>query len=199
MLVTWAATGMRSGELRGLAAGDILDGALMVRRTYSKGEVGPPKTDRGMRSVPVPPTLLAQVTATAPTDPVAPLFPSLVRAGRRMQEAELNRLWNRTVKAAGVRYRPVETMRHTAISIRLSDGEPLLRVAQESGHSAAVMLKSYAKWLDPSATGRNPRATSVVYAPEMTTGLNSRSKMNVPLGIEAQGFCVVPARPPEAR
>jgi alkylhydroperoxidase family enzyme len=28
---------------------------------------------------------------------------------------------------------------------------------------------------------------------------NFRSKMNVPLGIEAQGFCVVPARPSEAR
>ena len=28
---------------------------------------------------------------------------------------------------------------------------------------------------------------------------NFRSKLNVPLGIEAQGFCVVPARPPEAR
>ena len=28
---------------------------------------------------------------------------------------------------------------------------------------------------------------------------NFRSKFNVPLGIEAQGFCVVPARPPEAR
>jgi alkylhydroperoxidase family enzyme len=28
---------------------------------------------------------------------------------------------------------------------------------------------------------------------------NFRSKLNVPLGIEAQGFCVVPARPPGAR
>jgi len=28
---------------------------------------------------------------------------------------------------------------------------------------------------------------------------NFRSKLNVPLGIEAQGFCVVPVRPSESR
>jgi len=190
MLAVWGATGMRSGELRGLDGEDLVDGVLVVRRTYTKRVTGPPKTDRGMRSVPVPSALLAQVTEAAPVDPGAPLFPGLVRTGR-MEEAELYRLWNRTVKTAGVRYRPVETMRHTAISIRLSDGEPLLRVAQESGHSAGVMLKSYAKWLDPSATIRNPRATAAGQLPRMTELENFRSKLNVPLGIEAQGFCVV--------
>ncbi len=143
-----------------------------------------------MRSIPVPAALLPQVAEAAPANPGAPFFPSLLRPGR-MEEAELYRLWNRTVKAAGVRYRPVETMRHTAISIRLSDGEPLLRVAQESGHSAGVMLKSYAKWLDPAITARNPRAIAVGQPDETTEVLNSRSKFNVPLGVEAQGFCVL--------
>lgn len=190
MLTVWGATGMRSGELRGLDGADLVDGALVVRRTYSKRVTGPPKTERGMRSVPVPAALMPQVAEVAPSNPGAPFFPSLLRPGR-MEEAELYRLWGRTVKAAGVRYRPVETMRHTAISIRLSDGEPLLRVAQESGHSAGVMLKSYAKWLDPAATVRNPRATAVGQPDEMTKVLNFRSKFNVPLGVEAQGFCVL--------
>ena len=53
------------------------------------------------------------------------------------------------------------------------------------------MLKSYAKWLDPSATVRNPRATAAGQLPEMTELENFRSKFNVPLGVEAQGFCVL--------
>jgi hypothetical protein len=53
------------------------------------------------------------------------------------------------------------------------------------------MLKSYAKWLDPSATVRNSRATSDGYTVVMTNVENFRSKFNVPLGVAAQGFCVL--------
>jgi integrase len=114
---------LRSGEIRGLDGGDLVDGALTVRRTYTKRQAGPPKTPRGIRTVPIrDAALLGQITAQAPADPAAPLFPSLTRAGR-MQESELERLWARTVKAAGVRPRPFKNLRATSDSVRLSDGE----------------------------------------------------------------------------
>jgi integrase len=164
MLTVWAATGLRSGELRGLDGADLVGGALVVRRTYTNRRIGPPKTARGLRSVPVPPALLMQLAAAAPTDPAMPLFPSLARLDRRMREAELYRLWTRTVKAAGVRYRVVETMRHTAISIRLSDDENPLRVAQESGHAPAMMLGRYSKYL-PQPDATTPQPVSSVRRP----------------------------------
>src|SRR5713101_4442094 len=69
------------------------------------------------------------------------------------------------------------------------------RVAQESGHSPSVILKRYAKWLNLAATARNPRATIAVQPTEMTEVLSSRSKFNVPLGVESQGFCALTQLP----
>ena len=38
-------------------------------------------------------------------------------------------------------------MRHASVTWNLMTGGNLLRVAEQHGHSAAVMLKVYAKWL----------------------------------------------------
>lgn len=146
MLSVWAATGMRSGELRGLQGADLVDGSLKVGRTLSKGHTGAPKTSRSVRTVPLPAALLSQVIAQAPPDPTAPMFSSVTRPGR-MHEAELHRLWRRTLATSGVRPRVPENLRHTNTSIRLSDGEPLLKVAAEIGDAPATLLKYYARYL----------------------------------------------------
>lgn len=44
-------------------------------------------------------------------------------------------------------------MRHTAVSWNLMIGGNLLRVAEQHGHSAAVMLRVYAKWLTCATAG----------------------------------------------
>jgi integrase len=174
-LTAWAASGMRSGEIRGLEAGDLVDGTLRIRRTYTHHTLGPTKTARGDRNVPIrDAALLGQIIAQASPDPAAPLFQSLKAPGR-LNEREMYTLWTRTVKAAGIRYRAIETLRHTGISIKLSDGEPLLRVAQESGHSPGVMLKSYAKWVDGSNNLQPPRSTNG-QVPEMTHPSNLGGK-----------------------
>jgi len=41
-------------------------------------------------------------------------------------------------------------MRHTSVTWNLMIGKNLLWVAQNHGHSGAVMLKVYAKWLQGS-------------------------------------------------
>lgn len=55
--------------------------------------------------------------------------------------------WKRWVfahKKLGVRYREPYQMRHTSVTWNLMIGKNLLWVAQNHGHSAAVMLKAYA-------------------------------------------------------
>jgi len=57
------------------------------------------------------------------------------------------RRWRFTHKKLGIRYREPYQMRHTSVTWNLMIGKNLLWVAQQHGHSAAVMLKTYARWL----------------------------------------------------
>ena len=57
------------------------------------------------------------------------------------------RRWVFTHKRLGIRYREPYQMRHTSVTWNLMIGENLLKVAQQHGHSAAVMLKVYARWI----------------------------------------------------
>jgi len=61
--------------------------------------------------------------------------------------------WKRWVfvhKKLGIHYRELYQMRHTSVTWNLMIGKNLLWVAQNHRHSAAVMLKTYAKWLTGS-------------------------------------------------
>ncbi len=55
--------------------------------------------------------------------------------------------WRRTELALKLRARDPYNARHSSVSWNLMIGKPLLWVAEQHGHSAAVMLKSYAKWM----------------------------------------------------
>lgn len=55
--------------------------------------------------------------------------------------------WQTTHKRLGIRYREPYQMRHTSVTWNLMIGKNLLWVAEQHGHSPAVMLKTYAKWL----------------------------------------------------
>jgi integrase len=70
-----------------------------------------------------------------------------------MRSYTLHRDWRRALRAAGVRYREPEQLRHCFASIMLSRNAPLLYVAEVGGWASAhVLLKVYARWL-PSQTG----------------------------------------------
>lgn len=62
--------------------------------------------------------------------------------------------WKRWVwlhKKLGIRRREPYQMRHTSVTWNLMIGKNLLWVAENHGHSVAVMLKTYAKWLKGSS------------------------------------------------
>lgn len=58
--------------------------------------------------------------------------------------------WAFAHKRLTIRYREPYQVRHTSVSWNLMIGKNLLWVAQQHGHSAAVMLKVYAKWITGS-------------------------------------------------
>lgn len=55
--------------------------------------------------------------------------------------------WRYTHKRLGVRYREPYQARHTSVTWNLMIGKNILWVAEQHGHSPAVMLKTYARWL----------------------------------------------------
>lgn len=180
MLRSWAQSGMRSGELRGLQWQDFdpQTGRVAIQRTRTSRATGPPKTARSVRQAalthptcegtpawqpggtPESRAVLARLAQLVPLDPAAPLFGSLKHPGRPMEERELHTLWSRTLIRAQVRPRPPETLRHSCISGLLSRGAPLLYVARQSGHSARIMLASYARRQEQGAkVAAQPAAT----------------------------------------
>jgi len=188
MLRVWMQTGLRAGEVAGLRWGDLdLErGVVVVQRTYSRGRIGPTKTRRA-RTVfflhPVAEETAAWRPGATPEsravltalrrlpvqalDPEAPLF---TRAdGQPWDPMSTLRAWKRALKAASVRYRPPEQLRHTFASTLLSRNAPLLYVQGAGGwRSAGVLLRTYARWMPqdygdalPAATPAQPAAGAV--------------------------------------
>ena len=197
MIRAWAQSGMRSGELRGLRRADLdpLRGEVKVERTLTHGRIGPAKTLRSRRTASllypvVEPTadwgpttesrgVLNRLAHVVPLNPDAPLFGSIASPGHPMQEPELRRWWSRALVQAKVRPRTPENLRHTFVSILLSRGAPLLRVAAQAGHTPAVMLAHYSKWL-PTAPWtpaiQRPDATSAQPAADVVSGAGAVSR-----------------------
>jgi integrase len=205
MVRAWAQSGMRSGEIRGLQRQDLdpQTGRVAIRRTRTSLITGPPKTARSVReaalthptceataawqagATPESLMVLARLGQRVPLDSTAPLFPSLRRPERAMEEREMHTLWRRTLARAKVRPRPPETLRHSCISSLLSRGAPLLYTAQQSGHSARVMLGSYALWQEQGskavtqqdATSPQPAVRPIEITPRANAGNSTSGKV----------------------
>jgi integrase len=79
--------GLRAGEAFGLQGQDVNpDRTLSIQRTFSKGEVGPPKTKTGNKRVALPKPLYDGLTAlleeTEDQSPASWLFPSSRKRGK---------------------------------------------------------------------------------------------------------------------
>ena len=148
LIVTAAGTGLRQGELLGLAWGDIdLELArLDVRRAlsrrdgrYVRDEL---KTERSERSVPLAPSVLAALTEqrerlkAAGFVPIAtgPVFPSL--RGRELSAGWVTHQFYAVCEAAGVDRAPFKTLRSTFASRLFDAGVPERRIQDLLGHKA---------------------------------------------------------------
>jgi len=176
-LRVWAQTGMREGEVLALQYQDIDfgKGTAVIRRTWTRERLGPPKTRR-TRVVsflhPVTedtaewrPGLTAdsrRVLGEIRGLPVRPLEPEAFVFGveRPWSPRWVRAEWRRVLQAAGVRYRAPEQLRHTFASTLLSRNAPAVYVQEQGGwKSAAVLFRVYARWMpqgQPAATPAQP-------------------------------------------
>ncbi len=82
LILTAITTGLRSSELRGLRWKDIdlAAGTITVRQRADQwGQIGPPKSEAGKRTIPIPPELVAELKAWKLRSPLSSLdlaFPS---------------------------------------------------------------------------------------------------------------------------
>jgi integrase len=177
LIQLWAQTGARAGEVCGLQWHDLdLErGTLLIRRTWSRGRIGPTKTGLSRTVALTHPvldeTLDWRPSATSGSQTiltrlrqlsVRPMDPEAFVFGvtRPLPSWQLHREWRRVLALARVRYRPPEQLRHTFASTMLSRNAPLLYVQKQGGwRSAAVLLRVYARWMPqehPTAPQEHP-------------------------------------------
>jgi integrase len=188
MLRLWAQTGLRAGEVCALQWQDVdlQQGTVVVRRTWSRNRLGPPKTGKA-RVVSLLHPIADDTVEWRPGATAGPwaaidglrglrvrsLVPEafvFARAGRPWASSTLNHAWRRVLAAAGVRYRSPEQLRHTFASTMLSRNAPLLYVQKQGGwRSAVVLLRVYSRWLPPDAEAV-PRLPSATQAQPIEAG-----------------------------
>lgn len=153
IVLTVAFTGLRSSEMRGLRVADVdLRRAeiTICQRADAWGEIGPPKSEAGHRTIPIPPILVTVLRAwmlRAPRSSLGLLFPNS-EGGVRLHSNMLNREYWPLQIAAGLA---------EPAGKRDNEGQPILRARYDFHslrHAAAsawikqhVDLKRLTTWL----------------------------------------------------
>jgi integrase len=145
-----ATTGLRQGELFGLTRDRVrwLKRELVVDRqlvTPAKGEpsLGPVKTARSVRTVPLPDHLLERLSSGGQRDGDVFVF---LRDGKPWSRNRAADAFKRAADAAGVEASGWHALRHYTASVLIREGLSVTAVAGTLGHSPAECLKTYAGW-----------------------------------------------------
>ena len=136
------------GELLALRWQDIdWDARLIrVRRNFTRGEFGTPKSRRSSRAVPLATRLAEELRAhhdrNADDAPDQGLVFSHPATGRVLDPSKLRRRFVSYAAAAGVRPVRFHDLRHAAATFALSQGFTLEDVKQLLGHSSIVLTSN---------------------------------------------------------
>ena len=142
---------MRPGELIALHWSDIKETKIHVRHTISvvknKAILGPPKTKRSNRIIPIPwdtISVLKQHRETLSSDYDGVLvFPS--RTGSFLHHANLLRTLRLYSQKANITKIRMHDLRHTYASMRVANGTDIVRLSRDLGHAnASFTLDIYA-------------------------------------------------------
>jgi len=153
LLMTAIFTGLRSSELRGLRRVDVdlKRGTITVyQRADQWGEIGPPKSEAGQRTVPIPPILVTVLRAwmlKAPKSVEGLLFPNS-EGGVRLHSNMLNREYWPLQIAAGI---SVDTGKRDEDGARIMDARydfhSLRHAAASAWIKQKIDLKRLTTWL----------------------------------------------------
>lgn len=156
-----AALGLRRGELLGMRWSDIdLDASTLVIRQArvqagKETVIGDPKTDRGRRTVPLHPAAVAALRETKrmtlTENPAVPMREKIGKdrlvavdaIGNPITPAAFSTAFQRHAVAADLPRIRLHDMRHSAISLLLQQGVPVVTVAKLAGHDPAMTMSVY--------------------------------------------------------
>lgn len=178
-----AATGMRSGELFALRWSDVSfdadtkgRGQIYVRQSLSwskeKGDAVsqprffPPKTEAGIRTVPVPRevvTILKEWKLACPVSELHLVFPTPTgQPARRSNVLALG--FEPALKRAKLRRITMHSLRHSYASALILHGAPVTEVQKLLGHSnPAITLSRYSHWFSGAESGSTERMADALF------------------------------------
>lgn len=187
LMVLWSGlVGFRSGEIRALQGADIKrddDGQLWasVKRTATgQGKhltIGPPKTAKSTRLVPVPPSIATAVEALANTSGKKEYLFHPVNEPRRVIPEST--YWENTKNAgkrAGIGPVTPHDLRHTAASIARDNGGSETAVRDLLGHTTTTMTDHYTHTSQESLISLVCQVDQVRYPPTEVTSMDARRK-----------------------
>lgn len=141
-------TGMRQGELLALQWDDIdwSRSVIRVRRAFSRGTLQTPKTPRSRREVRTGKMLMRALREHQLRTGGRSEFVFSTSLGSPLDPANLvKRVFEPTLRAAGLRRVRFHDLRHSAASIMINDGMNLKFVSHQLGHSSIqITLDRYA-------------------------------------------------------
>jgi integrase len=174
-----ALTGLRQGELIGLRWIDVdwAAGVIRVRRTYTCGEWGTPKSRRSSRAVPMAYRVQRELELHSQRSSFRAdedLVFANPRTGEPLDASALRRRFKRAVKGAGVREIRFHDLRHTFGTRMAAAGTPMRSLQEWLGHRHITTTEIYADYApDPThgavwvarAFGEAPGAETVGQLP----------------------------------
>jgi integrase len=144
-------TGLRTGEALGLRFEDFdfCKGLLYVRRARTCGHLVEPKTEAGVRELPIfRPLRELYQRRKAGNFKGSPWFMYSDR-GEVFARSTLRRVWKGLLRAFDIPDKPLYATRHTFASLAIAAGEDPLWIAKMMGHSRAdQLLLRYATFLE---------------------------------------------------
>jgi integrase len=159
-ILALADTGMRPGEAAGICWGEVDtkgDGLISIRSSVVDGKRAAPKTDKSERVLRPLSSRLRTVLADLKPLHVTPEMPVFLAAsGRPIRQARVyERKWLPALRALGIRPRRMYQLRHSFISLALSDETrpaPPQWVCDYTGTSLDMLQKHYARYMPRSTT-----------------------------------------------
>jgi integrase len=168
-----ATIGLRQGELVALRWRDVdwATGVVRVRRSYSRGEFGTPKSRRSTRAVPLPDRLAIDLehhfrrSQYQGDDDL--VFPHPL-TGRPYDASKIRKRFKDAVQVAGLREVRFHDLRHTFGTRMAAAGAPLRFIQEWMGHRDYKTTSIYADYApDPSHGAAYAAAAFAVPPPQV--------------------------------
>ncbi|MBA2638019.1 MAG: site-specific integrase, partial [Solirubrobacterales bacterium] len=158
LYLTAAMTGLRQGELVALRWRDVdwSAGVVRVRRNYTRGEWGTPKSRRSSRAVPLADRVAAhlerhfQASAYQGDDDLVFCHP---QTGRPYDASKMRTRFKDTLKRAGLRELRFHDLRHTFGTRMAAVGVPMRTLQEWMGHRDFATTLIYADFAPDPAHG----------------------------------------------